>query len=106
MALLVNKFDYDEDAYLLEDPMRKETTIFNSAGTAKGDSTIAHLVHEASAFSSSIYLIKGDRRANAKSLLGVISLGIMNGDQLTIQADGEDANEAVTALVSFIENPA
>ena len=86
--------------------MRKDTAVFNSAGATKVDSTIAHLVHEASAFDCSIYLIKGDRRANAKSLLGVISLGIVDGDEITIQADGEDADNAVTAMKIFIQNPA
>jgi phosphotransferase system HPr (HPr) family protein len=89
-----------------EDFMHKETAVFNSAGTVKLDHAVANLVHEASAFNCSIYLLKGERRANAKSLLGVISLGITDGDELTVQADGEDAEAAVKALINFINNPA
>ena len=45
---------------------------------------------------------KEERRVNAKSLLGVLSLGIVKGTTITLIADGPDAKEAVEALVQLI----
>ncbi len=83
--------------------MQKDTAIFALQAEAKVESTVAHLVHEASAFSASIYLMKDERQANAKSLLGVISLGIMPGDKISLLAEGADEVEAILALKSFLE---
>lgn len=47
---------------------------------------------------------KEERRVNAKSLLGVLSLGIVKGTNITLIADGSDEKEAVDALVSLIQN--
>lgn len=47
---------------------------------------------------------KDERRVNAKSLLGVLSLGIVKGTPITIIADGSDEEEAVTALGALIES--
>ncbi|HHV42351.1 MAG TPA: HPr family phosphocarrier protein [Clostridiaceae bacterium] len=63
---------------------------------------IALLVQKASAFESSIYILKDDRRANAKSLLGLISLGIDDKDTLCVQAEGSDSEQAVASLISFL----
>ena len=66
---------------------------------------VAVLIQKASSFRSSIYLSRGGRRANAKSLLGVMSLGIENCSEVEITADGEDEKAALDALVSYLENP-
>lgn len=66
---------------------------------------VAVLIQKASAFKSTIYLVRNGRRANAKSLLGVMSLGIENGAEIEISADGVDAKEAADALVSYLNNP-
>ena len=66
---------------------------------------VAVLIQKASSFRSSIYLSRGGRRANAKSLLGVMSLGIENRSEVEITADGEDEEAAMSALVSYLENP-
>ncbi|NLZ71420.1 MAG: HPr family phosphocarrier protein [Clostridiaceae bacterium] len=67
--------------------------------------SIALLIQKASAFSSIIYIAKGDRRANAKSLLGMMSLGIEDGTELEISAEGSDEEEAVEIIADFLENP-
>jgi len=66
---------------------------------------VAVLIQKASSFRSSIYLSRSGRRANAKSLLGVMSLGIENAAEIEITADGEDQQDALKALVSYLENP-
>ena len=66
---------------------------------------VAILIQKASAFRSTVYLIRNGRRANAKSLLGVMSLGIENGAEIEISADGIDAKEAVDTLVAYLNNP-
>jgi phosphotransferase system HPr (HPr) family protein len=64
--------------------------------------SIALLIQKASNFESSIYIEKNDRRANAKSLLGVMSLGIDSGDQLKVIAEGEDEEAAVEVIVDYM----
>jgi len=66
---------------------------------------VAILIQKASAFKSSIYLTRSGRRANAKSLLGVMSLGIENDAQIEIIADGEDQDAAIETLVGYLNNP-
>ena len=64
---------------------------------------IALLVQEASRFESSIHLTDGSRRMNAKSLMGMMALGITEGDDVYIEASGNDEEEAVSVLVEFLE---
>lgn len=66
---------------------------------------VAVLIQKASAFRSSIYLSRGGRRANAKSLLGVMSLGIENHSEVELTAEGEDEEAALDTLISYLENP-
>ena len=66
---------------------------------------VAVLIQKASAFRSTIYLIRDGRRANAKSLLGVMSLGIQNGTELEIEANGDDEKEAIETLKNHHKNP-
>ena len=58
----------------------------------------------ANEFKSGIWVEKEERRVNAKSLLGVLSLGIVKGTNIALIADGSDEKEAVDALVSLIQN--
>ena len=62
----------------------------------------AQFVKTAKRFSSEILVLKGERQANAKSSLKIMTLGARKGDTLTIRADGDDAQEAVDALVELI----
>ena len=66
---------------------------------------VAMLIQKASAFKSTIYFIRDGRRANAKSLLGVMSLGIENGVKIDIEAEGQDAEEACADLINYLNNP-
>ncbi|MFC7366032.1 MULTISPECIES: HPr family phosphocarrier protein [Bhargavaea] len=66
----------------------------------------ALFVQEANRFSSDIYLEKGARKVNAKSIMGIMSLAIARGAEVTLSADGHDEENAVTALASIIEDEA
>ena len=66
---------------------------------------VAVLIQKASTFRSSVWLARGDRRANAKSLLGVMSLGIENHMDVTISTDGPDEAEALQAVTGYLANP-
>jgi len=62
----------------------------------------AMFVKTAKRFDSDIKVIKGDREANAKSSLNVMTLGAKHGDAIVIRAEGDDAEQAVDALVEVI----
>ncbi len=66
---------------------------------------VAVLIQKASTFRSNVWLSSGDRRANAKSLLGVMSLGIENAKDLQVSADGSDEAEALEAIAAYLKNP-
>ena len=56
------------------------------------------------AYQASIWVEKEDRRVNAKSLLGVLSLGIVKGTTVTLIADGADEDEAIATLSELIDS--
>jgi phosphotransferase system HPr (HPr) family protein len=62
----------------------------------------ALLVQTSSKFTSRIYLVLEEKTANAKSIMGVISLGLMDGQTVKIMADGEDEQQAVSTLEHFL----
>lgn len=80
----------------------RSVTIQNSQGLHARPATF--FIQKANSFKSSIWVEKEDYRVNAKSLLGVLSLGIVKGTEITLIADGADEEEAVAALVTLIEN--
>lgn len=61
-------------------------------------------IQKSNEFKSSIWIDKEGRKVNAKSLLGVLSLGITKGTQIEIIADGDDEEAAVDALLALIES--
>ena len=61
-----------------------------------------YFVQKANEFESSIYLESDNRKMNAKSLLGIMSLGIVTGATVTLSATGTDAEAAVSALESLL----
>ena len=63
---------------------------------------VALLVQEASKYESTIYIQTGDRKVNAKSIMGMMSLGLDNGEALTISADGVDEQAAVDGIARFL----
>ncbi len=80
----------------------KEVVVLNSVGLHARPATF--FIQKSNEFKSSIWVEKGDRRINAKSLLGILSLGIIKGTEIKIIADGIDEEAAVSSLVNLIEN--
>lgn len=80
----------------------KEVTVENQVGLHARPATF--FIQKANEYKSSIWVEKEERRVNAKSLLGVLSLGIMKDTTVTLIADGSDEKEAVDALAELIEN--
>lgn len=63
---------------------------------------IALLVQKASQHESSVYIESGEKRVNAKSIMGMMSLGLNSGEILTVVAEGNDEGEAVTDIEKFL----
>ena len=79
----------------------KNVTIQNNVGLHARPATF--FIQKANSYKSSIWVEKEDRRVNAKSLLGVLSLGIIKGMTITLIADGSDEADALEGLVTLIE---
>ena len=79
----------------------RSVTIQNNHGLHARPATF--FIQKANSYKSSIWVEKEDCRVNAKSLLGVLSLGIVKGTTITLIADGQDENEAVSGLSELIE---
>jgi len=62
----------------------------------------ALFVQTASKFTSNIHVKIDNKTVNAKSIMGIISLGILDGQEVTISADGDDAKQAVVELKKFL----
>ena len=80
----------------------RNVTICNSVGLHARPATF--FVQKANSFKSSIWVEKEDCRVNAKSLLGVLSLGISKGTAITLIADGVDENNAIEGLAELIDS--
>ena len=80
----------------------KELTIKNEVGLHARPAT--YFIQKANEFKSGIWVEKEERRVNAKSLLGVLSLGIMQGTTITLITDGSDEQAAVESLSTLVEN--
>lgn len=78
----------------------KEVLVSNQVGLHARPATF--FIQKANEFKSSIWVEKDERKVNAKSLLGVLSLGITRGVNINIIADGADEEQAVMALVELI----
>lgn len=80
----------------------KEIKVLNQVGLHARPATF--FIQKANEFKSSVWVEKDERRVNAKSLLGVLSLGIAQGTIITIIADGEDEQAAIEAMCHLIES--
>ena len=80
----------------------KEAVVNNQVGLHARPATF--FIQKANEFKSSIWVEKDERKVNAKSLLGVLSLGIVGGTTIRIIADGADEKEAVESLVELVES--
>ena len=81
----------------------KEVTVESPVGLHARPATF--FIQKANGFQSSIWVEKDERRVNAKSLLGILSLGIIKGMSITIEAHGPDEEEAVTILADLVSSP-
>ena len=77
-----------------------EVAINNEVGLHARPATF--FIQKANEFKSGIWVEKDERRVNAKSLLGVLSLGITKGTTITLLADGSDEKEAIAALSELV----
>ena len=80
----------------------RDVTIKNSVGLHARPATF--FIQKANSFKCSIWVEKEDCRVNAKSLLGVLSLGITKGTTITLIADGVDEADAVEGLEKLVNN--
>ena len=82
--------------------VKKDVLVQNQVGLHARPATF--FIQKANEFKSSIWVEKDERRVNAKSLLGVLSLCIVGGTSIDIIADGSDEQEAVDSLVALVES--
>ena len=80
--------------------VERETTVGPEAGLHARPA--AEFVKKAKQFDAAITVTKGERDANAKSSLKIMTLGAKKGDEIKIRAEGDDAEEAVEALIELI----
>lgn len=80
----------------------REVTIQNTYGLHARPATF--FIQKANTYKSSISVIKDDKRVNAKSLLGVLSLGVVKGMTVTLSADGPDEDEALDGLAELVNS--
>ena len=80
----------------------RDVTIKNSVGLHARPATF--FIQKANSYKSSIWVEKEDCRVNAKSLLGVLSLGITKGTTITLIADGSDEADAVMGLIALVNS--
>lgn len=79
----------------------KEVVVRCESGLHNKQAT--YFVQKANEYESSIWLESGNRKMNAKSLLGIMSLGIVSGSTVTISAVGSDEETAVAALEALLQ---
>lgn len=82
--------------------IQREVTITNNSGLHARPATF--FIQKANTYRSGVWVVKDDRKVSAKSLLGVLSIGIAKGMTITIVADGDDEEAAIKGLVELIES--
>ena len=82
--------------------IRKPITIGISNGLEARP--IAMLVQVASQYSSNIYLESEAKKVNAKSIMGMMTLGLVTGESITVEADGTDEEQAVAEIEKYLQN--
>ncbi len=83
--------------------MMSETVKVNLAADAEAR-PVAVLVQKASQYESKVYIQSGDKKINAKSIMGMMSLGLTQDAEVTVFAEGDDAQAAVSELVAYLKN--
>ena len=80
----------------------REVMVKNQVGLHARPATF--FIQKANEFKASIWIEKEERRVNAKSLLGILSLGIVGGTTIKVIADGADEKAAVDALIELVDS--
>ncbi len=80
----------------------KDTNVVVQLPKKPDEHPIAMLVQIASRYESRIYMAEGQRKVNAKSIMGMMALGINNGQELVISADGTDEEEALKNISAYL----
>ena len=81
---------------------KRDVTITNNIGLHARPATF--FIQKANSYKSLVWIEKEDRKINAKSLLGVLSLGIVGGTKIRIIVDGSDEEVALNTLVELVES--
>ena len=82
--------------------LEKKVKISNKTGLHARPAS--KFIQQAAKFHSDIKIILGDKEVNAKSIIALLSLGAAPGSEITLQAEGSDAEAAINDLVNFIKN--
>lgn len=82
--------------------VKHDVTITNNIGLHARPATF--FIQKANSYKASIWIEKDDRKVNAKSLLGVLSMGIAKGMTVTLVAEGADEAVAIEGLVELVQN--
>lgn len=80
----------------------KDTNVVVQLPKKPDEHPIAMLVQIASRFESRIYMADGPRKVNAKSIMGMMALGLNNGQALVISADGADEDAALNSISEYL----
>lgn len=80
----------------------RDVTVCNRLGLHARAAT--KLVNCAARFDAEVYVVRGARRVNGKSIMGVLTLAAAKGQELTIEAEGSDESEALDAVIRLIED--
>ena len=84
----------------------KDTNVVVSLPKKSDDHPVAMLVQIASRYESRIYMADGPRKVNAKSIMGMMALGVNNGQEIVISAEGSDEDAAVEAIAYYLKGEA
>ena len=82
--------------------IKKPITIHLSTGLEARP--VAQLVQVASQFNSEIYVEVGKKKVNAKSIMGLMTLGLDAGEEITLSANGEDEDAAMSSIEQYLSN--
>ena len=82
--------------------IKRDVVVTNNIGLHARPATF--FIQKANTYKSSVWVEKDDRKVNAKSLLGVLSMGIAKGMTVTLIADGADEDSAINGLIELVLN--
>ena len=80
--------------------IRKPVTIQNNMDME--DRPVAHLVQEASQYASQVYILMGSKKINAKSIMGMMALGLDAGEEVVVSAEGDEETSAMEDIEKFL----